>query len=435
MRKLKTIFLPAMFAVVVHEVFRESLSRYFEINLLIGGVEGFSLSLSASLRPERTNHKNHPKQTEREGRYQRHHVVSNHDRGCHSPTTPSTFSNTNCDKHHGNHKHSVSAKNRTAQSPFPHDPAMLQVEHRATEKAGFGIAHFLSEKLEELSENLFGHVMTQASERSTERMMERPTEHFAGKAGETVVTRALEGSTEEIGARTIKLVGKTASQQSLESTSKKALERADSFLDIHATNHASERPIRLLSGRNSAARSSKRLSEHINIGGHSVSGIPNIEQKSSLKIGVRAGERAEERGLDVSAIKASSRTAIRTSEEVLGRESEVVSRRLSRGVTLALPVVGGFFALYLLRSDFVRIREEVTMSRHTSCWMFAAAAAADFLDAALHFFIAYLVLSQDGYQNFVTDVEQLSMTCAIVSTVAATLGESISQQKSDEKMS
>ena len=112
---------------------------------------------------------------------------------------------------------------------------------------------------------------------------------------------------------------------------------------------------------------------------------------------------------------------------------------MARIFLIALPALGGLFAIWLLKADLRRIRE-VREEREDYEWaaygtlpsklrpclpstMFAGAAVADLLDAVAHFVIAYAVLIELGHSKIILKWEEISLACAIVSTVLAIAGE------------
>lgn len=96
--------------------------------------------------------------------------------------------------------------------------------------------------------------------------------------------------------------------------------------------------------------------------------------------------------------------------------------RLGRTVLITLPVLGGIFALYLLKSDVERLKEEWTHKLKTSSALFLGAGIVDCLDSALHFFIAYALVKHLSHRRLAV-AEEWSFACAIISTIFAVLGE------------
>lgn len=111
---------------------------------------------------------------------------------------------------------------------------------------------------------------------------------------------------------------------------------------------------------------------------------------------------------------------------VAERGSERVSIRFAKGMTIALPVVGGVFAIYLLRQDMERCRQE--MNGTTALAFFLGAAVADLVDVCLHFFIASGLILQLRHHALAV-AEEWSIGCAAVSTVCAVTGEILSSHR------
>jgi hypothetical protein len=101
--------------------------------------------------------------------------------------------------------------------------------------------------------------------------------------------------------------------------------------------------------------------------------------------------------------------------------------RLAKGLTIALPVVGGFFAIYLCRQDIERFHEERcnTKTAGAPAVLFAGAIVADFIDVIIHFFITFGLLRHLKRHRLAV-AEEISMGCAVVSTICAVVGEILS---------
>ena len=124
------------------------------------------------------------------------------------------------------------------------------------------------------------------------------------------------------------------------------------------------------------------------------------------------------------------------------RISERMVRSIARVFLIMLPALGGFFALWLLKTDLKRIREvreerdewewrrygTVSRSPDLSSIFFGSAAAADLVDAVSHFTIAYLVLVELGH-NHIPKFEEMTIVCAVISTICAVAGEIINYRK------
>ena len=243
------------------------------------------------------------------------------------------------------------------------------VEHRAKEKGTLALSQHLAEQLTR-------HTTEAAGERIVEHMGERAVERSTQRAGR----EALEKWGERAGEKALERLGEQASERVLERSSERALEAASERATERIFERSGERAL-----ERAGERSTERLFEH-------------------------SGERALERASETSAR---------------------VTMRVGRGLMIALPVLGGFFAFYLFRSDYKRWREEkkflatLNKSFHLPSMFFVGAGAADFFDAFLHFGIAYGLVTHLSHGQ-VAIFERLSILCAIVSTLFAVLGEIVS---------
>lgn len=150
------------------------------------------------------------------------------------------------------------------------------------------------------------------------------------------------------------------------------------------------------------------------------------------------GKLLAHQGQTVAAVRKGTTTVARKSA---GRRAIAVSgrrlalRRAGRVLTLAMPVVGGAFALLAFRADYSRSQEEWDRRRssttrnttfHAAFLLFAFAALADYIDTLCHFIIAHTLFLHGRAQLLA--VESTSMACAIVSTVCAVAGELYSRR-------
>ena len=263
------------------------------------------------------------------------------------------------------------------------------VEHRAKEKGTLALSQHLAEQLTR-------HTTEAAGERIVEHMGERAVERSTQRAGR----EALEKWGERAGEKALERLGEQASERVFERSNERALEAA--------SERATERMFE---------RSSERALERAG-------------ERATDRIFERSGERALERAGE----RSTERLFEQSGERALERASETSARvtmRVGRGLMIALPVLGGFFAFYLFRSDYKRWREEkkflatLNKSFHLPSMFFVGAGAADFFDAFLHFGIAYGLVTHLSHGQ-VAIFERLSILCAIVSTLFAVLGEIVS---------
>jgi hypothetical protein len=176
-----------------------------------------------------------------------------------------------------------------------------------------------------------------------------------------------------------------------------------------------------------AAKAGERAAEH--------TALSTVERTGERFV-ARAAETAE-RAAERAAISAAERTgerfvarAAETGERVAERaalKTGAIWLRLGRGLTITIPVLGGVFALYLLKSDIQRLREERQQQIKASSALFLGAGVVDGLDSLLHFFIAYALLTHISHRVLVK-AEEISFGCAIASTLCAVVGEIISLQ-------
>jgi hypothetical protein len=246
-------------------------------------------------------------------------------------------------------------------------------------------------------------------ERVSERTIERATERTMERVGKRSVERAAERSLERVGERTFELIA----ERSVEQFGERTVERAGT---------------RVLD-----------------------------------RVGERVFERASERTLNQvgkkALIKQSNKKAILTlinrfKTPMMGKSLTRGTIRICRGLTIALPVLGGLFALYLFLSDIQRWQEEYRKQQQTidnkiSCRsteqknilsvalatliLFVGAGVTDLFDAIIHFRIAYglLVSHHSAFSHHL--MEQISFYCAIVSTLLTIGGEACSYLVNNKK--
>jgi len=365
--------------------------------------------------------------------------------------------------------------------------AVHQAEHRAKEKAAFGIAEHVADQVSKVAEKGIFGAFKGTGERMVERAGQRTGGEMAEKMGERLGERALEGAGERIMERAAKRQGQEAVAKAGEHLADRALEGTGGGLFRRSMNKAGTEALekagergaeRALegSGRGLFRRSmNKAGTEAIAGAGERVveRGAERaleqtggkLFQRSMNKAGTEAlekvGERAAERGaeralnqagkhagqgaaarlLDRSGESIGERIVERQGEKVLERTVErsgekLVVRmaeggaermviRMTKGLMIALPAVGGLFALYLLKHDIERLKEEWQHKIKSSLLMFAGATAADFIDMCLHFFLFAGLLAHWSHHRLVV-AEKFSLGCAIVSTLCAVFGEIVS---------
>lgn len=235
--------------------------------------------------------------------------------------------------------------------------------------------------------------------------MERFSEHTLERVTERTLQRSAERSWERVGERTLERVGERTWERSgervLERVNERALERFSERMGERMWERVGERALE---------RTGKRTLE-------------------------RGGERALNRFLE---------------RRFLGLSLGHLAVRLGRGLTIALPLFGGLFALYLFHGDILRWQDErlklkacvdMNDSEHLGpqrySWSATAALAlllgagiTDFLDAMLHFWMSY-GLWVAHHPHCAHDWKETTIwVCAILSTIFAICGEIFSHQNS-----
>jgi hypothetical protein len=169
-------------------------------------------------------------------------------------------------------------------------------------------------------------------------------------------------------------------------------------------------------GERTFKEGAERVGEHLALSGERMLG----------KTGERVGEHAVlsgERVLGVQSERALERLYERTFTKAI--------RRLGRGLLVALPALGGVFALWLYRMDH---RRAVLEKSFEAKYLFHGAALGDAIDAVCHFVIAYAVFK--GWEHsFMMQFEKCSIACAVLSTVFAVSGEIIGYRRAKREQS
>jgi hypothetical protein len=252
--------------------------------------------------------------------------------------------------------------------------AKHELEHRATEKGMFAVSKRTLEQLEKAA-------------RAGQKVMERSGEKAAFRVGEKSALQS--------GERGLNRVGQNAAKHVV--------------------------------GERTAERLAERLGDRV-----SERGAQRAVGRATTGSGERLLERASESAVARMGHRSSERTASAMAanlERWLGVSVKKVAIRIGRGLTIALPVLGGVFAFYLFISDYKRWKEEKKMSRFSMpLVLFYGAGAADLMDAVLHFYIAYALLANLGHDALLVP-EHLSVGCAVLSTVFAVLGEILSHRR------
>jgi len=347
--------------------------------------------------------------------------------------------------HHENHHHHHG------------NPAMHQLDHRAKEKASFKLGERVAEQVvkttekqlerqgERLAEKAAGRLertFEKVVEKAAKTSGERTAERMAVKVGERSAERASDNILREMWKSLSSVIGRgerlveRSGDRIVERASERALERAgersgERFAE-RAVERAAERSGERLAkraGERAAERSGERIVEHA-----SERALERAGERSGERLAERMGERALERIGERSGerVVASGKGLGRGIERVFGVSSEKLALRLGRGVLITLPILGGVFALWLLKSDIARLKEEWALRAKTSSAFFLGAGLVDGLDSILHFFIAFALLKHLSHHRLAV-AEELSFACAIISTVCAVVGEVISLRIQKQK--
>ena len=168
--------------------------------------------------------------------------------------------------------------------------------------------------------------------------------------------------------------------------------------------------------------------------------VQKTKIRSGMKVAARASERIGERALEGAGDLFVDHATRGSPENIIGQagsrlvesHSERLVKRVSKGLIITLPVLGGLFALHMLKSDIERIQAEWSDRARLSLGAFALAGAADLVDAVLHFWMAYSLFVHMTRGQLVA-AERVSMVCAVVSTSCAVLGEIISFRRTRRK--
>ena len=284
--------------------------------------------------------------------------------------------------------------------------AMHQVEHRAKEKTSIKLGEKAATQLLKSTER---KGLVQLAERLFERIQ---------IVWESVTGRGVERYGERFVER-----GAVAGQR--------FLSRAERKMATGVAERAGER-ITERTGQRMAERAAER-------GASASSKYSAAARRSIGRHVAELGERTSETGLVLASKgRRAAATATDRASYAAVRTTERMARSVARIFLIALPALGGLFALWLLKADVKRIREireekedfewaayGTLPSKRRPCLpstMFAGAAVADLVDAVAHFVIAYAVLIELGHSK-ILKWEEISMACAIVSTVLAIAGE------------
>jgi hypothetical protein len=288
--------------------------------------------------------------------------------------------------------------------------ALHQVEHRAKEKGGIELSRLAAEEAIKIIERSAqrGRAIEHAAELGLERVTERLGERTAERLGERAAERIGERSAERIGERAAERLGERAAERMGERSAERIGERAAERIGERAAERIGER---------SAERIGERSAERIG-------------ERAAERIGERALERAAEIGERVGehSVIAGRRGLKEVARPLALTIPERVALRIGRGVLIALPALGGVFALYLLKMDKTRAATERKNGARLPSLLFGGAAVTDAVDAVFHFAIAYGVFHEFSH-HVLAQLEEASLACAFISTFCAVMGEILAYRR------
>jgi len=243
--------------------------------------------------------------------------------------------------------------------------ALHQVEHRASEKGGIELSRLATEEALKILK------------RSAER----------GALERRALERGAERAAERIGERATERAGQRALEHAAEISAERTAERV---------------------GERAAERISERVTERVG---------ERVTERVGERVTERVGERALEQGISKGVARPLALTI-----------PERVALRIGRGVLIALPALGGIFALYLLKMDKTRAIVERKNGSRSTFILFGGAAVTDAVDAVCHFAIAYGVFHEFSH-HLLAQLEEVSLGCAFFSTLCAVMGEVVAYRK------
>jgi len=359
--------------------------------------------------------------------------------------------------------------------------AVHQVEHRAKEKAVFGLAERFTEGVSRAAEKgmfqRFGErTLKDTSKKMTERTAERIGKRAIERAGDRVVERGAERAigragkhmTENLtGSALEKYYGKVfrwsvgrhsghSAEKVAERLAERGLERIGEQASIKYGGRLVDQTERLMgksawklvdrSVESSGNRGFRRLmtSSETMLGRLGQQSVTRTTEKTLARTGRRTGlysvakatDRSLRRSFPSSGERSLQRALQATGNNVRARVFETgvdrIAVRLAKGMMIILPAVGGIFSIYLLKTDVERLNEERPRGFKPSLTLFTGASIADFFDTILHFCIFMGLLSHWSHHQMEL-LEKTSLACAIFSTLCAVAGEIISFRMSRHK--
>lgn len=154
------------------------------------------------------------------------------------------------------------------------------------------------------------------------------------------------------------------------------------------------------------------------------------------KVGMAAGSRAKTKVAKRAGRSVAGRSAAAHHRRVLtsAPARRLVLRRLGRGVLIALPAIGGIFAILTFVADCDRIQEEYDNRRSIvtlASLLFIGAACADYIDTLCQMLIAHSLFVHEKGAHLLLS-ESISTSCAFLSTLFAVVGEILSHRGAED---
>ena len=366
-------------------------------------------------------------------------------------TTTTTTSTGSRQQQRQQHHHDNASSSDDGHHHGKYERAVHQLEHRAKEKTAIGAAEKVVERLSEQALDRVGersaeHFVERASEKAIQKGIgEKIFGKFAKKSAVSSAERVGERTAERITDQSSKRIAERVGERAFDNMGERSAERLGTNIGRGTAERVGESATKLLleeSGEriieNAGNRVADRMIDQI---GEKATGLQArrkawLFQKPAEELSERVAERAlAQRGSEHLVDQAGIRSGEEGMIRLVERGGDRISVRISKGVMIALPAIGGLFAMYLLKADIERCKEEASKNIKSALAFFVGAGLADFIDTIVHFILVY-GLSVHLSHHKLAIVEKVSMGCAVLSTVCAVVGEVISFKirKRNERM-
>ena len=391
----------------------------------------------------------------------------------HSASSGSQSSHNEDEKNDGNHE---------SMSDTEEEAGLLhELDHRARHA---GIVEGSKALAEKISRSMEKHAGKRILKQTSEIAVERTTEHVIGHAGTSVVKHGENTVAKNVLAKTLEGAEKLADRGSGTALDRLATERVAEHVAERlsakgeaevlgrTTERIAEQTAERLSEISSdklAEPAAKRFAEHMStktvarsmgerLAEHGEKSARSFRPRKLLGSLDRAFWRrwragksaplAAERSVEGAAERLGERSLERaapslgrsTSKHMLGQQIQkrgaLVLGRIGRGALIAIPAMGGLFAIHIFRSDLSRCRQEWRQGTGLGSYCWSGAALADGVDALSHAMIVYSLLMAGtivDHSQAVLLLEKLSLCCAITSTVLAVTGEFLSMKRRKDR--